>query len=445
MATYLAAKTSLAHLRADVPVSARLTLDSVAFACLCAFVFSIPWAEQVPLLAGLVIGRWLGLLTVGAALMRLAATGRVRRLSHYHFWISAFVGWSALSIIWSVAPDRTLVRIGTYLQLLIMSWLIWELAPTARRWTALLYSYCFGTVISATSTIRNAALGLSTAQTSMSSERWRSEGFGEGRYAAKGFDSNELGLLLALSIPMTLYLLSRGRRGVVAWACWVQVIVCTVAVVLTGSRGAFIALIIASGMFIPAFSNLPRRQRIVSLAALAGVAAVSASVVPAATWDRLLTIRSELTQGTLSHRVDIWSAGMSVFREHPFLGVGSGAFGPATFQLLNIDYVAHNSYLSVLVELGLAGAWIFAGLLTCMSAAVLRMERLERWFWAVLLLTWAAGVFALTWEYSKPTWLLFSLFAVHANLSVNRAPALRSGVRQAQRLRGAPGIPDAEN
>ncbi len=415
---------------APSPRRAGITLDRVAFACLCAFVFSIPWAEQLPLLAGFVIGRWLGLLTVGVALIRLAATRRVRRLSHFHLWMSAFVAWSSLSIIWSKAPDRTMVRIGTYLQLLIMAILIWELAPTGRRWTALLYSYCFGTLISASSTIRNAILGLSTAQTSMSSERWRSEGFGEGRYAATGFDSNELGLLLALSIPMTLYLLSRKRRGVAAYLCWLQLIVCTVAIVLTGSRGAFVALLVASTMFAAVYSGFNRRQRVVSVLIIVGLIACCACVIPVATWERLLTIRSELTQGTLSHRLDIWSAGLSVFREHPLLGVGSGAFGPSASAMLNTDYVAHNSFLSVLVELGLTGAWIFAVLLTSMAVSIARMDRIEKRFWIVLLLTWGTGVFALTWEYSKPTWLLFALFAVHAGIVRNRAAALRfSGPR----------------
>jgi hypothetical protein len=41
------------------------------------------------------------------------------------------------------------------------------------------------------------------------------------------------------------------------------------------------------------------------------------------------------------------------------------------------------------------------------------MRYIERCLWISLLLTWMIGVSALTWEYRKPTWLLFSLLAAH--------------------------------
>jgi hypothetical protein len=42
-----------------------------------------------------------------------------------------------------------------------------------------------------------------------------------------------------------------------------------------------------------------------------------------------------------------------------------------------------------------------------------------------LLLTWTVGVSALTWEYRKPTWFLFSLLTAHvySRRQENRAVA----------------------
>ena len=53
-----------------------------------------------------------------------------------------------------------------------------------------------------------------------------------------------------------------------------------------------------------------------------------------------------------------------------------------------------------------------------------RMGGLDRWLWIVLLLTWAAGVSSLTWEYRKVTWFLFGMIAAEAGLMrTGRRPA----------------------
>jgi hypothetical protein len=53
-------------------------------------------------------------------------------------------------------------------------------------------------------------------------------------------------------------------------------------------------------------------------------------------------------------------------------------------------------------------------LLASILYSALRMQYPQRCLWFTLLLTWTVGVSALTWEYRKPTWLLFGLVAVHA-------------------------------
>jgi O-antigen ligase len=81
---------------------------------------------------------------------------------------------------------------------------------------------------------------------------------------------------------------------------------------------------------------------------------------------------------------------------------------------VDIAYPAHNTFLSVLVELGIVGALLLFALLASVLCSALRAGYLERCLWITLLLTWTVGVSALTWEYRKPTWLLFGLAAAHA-------------------------------
>jgi O-antigen ligase len=101
-----------------------------------------------------------------------------------------------------------------------------------------------------------------------------------------------------------------------------------------------------------------------------------------------------------------------VFLEHPFVGVGAGAFPASISREVVTAWVAHNTFLSILVELGVIGFAIFMILIGMMVWATLRLPLMERSLWLVALLTWALGASGMTWENTKPTWLLFGLVAV---------------------------------
>src|SRR5882724_10014909 len=135
--------------------SARIgsALGRIAYVVLCAFVFDLPWGEYVPQLGGLVLGTWIGLLAVGVMALRTAVTWRRRTLSPLHYWMLSLVAWSALSIFWTVDWASTVTRVGTYLQLLVMVWLIWELAVTERRVVGVLQAYVFGAFFASLGTI----------------------------------------------------------------------------------------------------------------------------------------------------------------------------------------------------------------------------------------------------------------------------------------------------
>jgi O-antigen ligase len=151
--------------------------------------------------------------------------------------------------------------------------------------------------------------------------------------------------------------------------------------------------------------------------------------VPRSTWDRIGTIRSEISEGSLTKRTFIWAAGLAVYREHPVGGVGAGAFGASVYSKLDIPYVAHNSYLSVLVELGAVGAILFAALLMGLFRLAAQLPKLESRAWTILLLTWAVAVFSVTWEHRKPTWFLFGLLIAQAAVFRRLRPITGRAVR----------------
>src|SRR5205807_8933804 len=139
------------------------------------------------------------------------------------------------SILWTMAWDSTAMRAGTYLQLLTAVWRLWELAVTESRVLGLLQAYVFGTYISSIGAISNFIMGRTAAQLAapMGRNVWETS-----RYTIYGFNENDLGLMLALSIPMTFYLMVVRRGPFATSLYWLQLAACSVAILLTGSRGA---------------------------------------------------------------------------------------------------------------------------------------------------------------------------------------------------------------
>lgn len=397
-------------------------LERLAFGFLCAFVVLLPSEEHFPLLGGFLLSRWVGLGALFLVLLRTAVTLQMRRPGILHYLMFALVVWSGISLIWSLDPGSTVTRFATYLQLLLMVWMIWVLAYTAERVRSLLLAYVLGSCAPAMSTVNNFLMGRNLAMeyADRGITNWDTE-----RYAAAGINANDLGLLLALGVPMALYLIARSNSKIVRWLCWLQLALASAATLLTGSRGGMISLAVAFSMFPMIMPAMPRFQRRLSIVMLAGVLAGSAYLVPADTSHRLLSVGSELSQGTLTHRTVIWAAGWDVFREHPFLGVGSGAYAASVLTRLDIAIVAHNTFLSILVELGVIGALLMAGLLVSMFYSVARLPYLERCLWMVLLVTWAVGASALTWEYRKTTWFVLAMLAAQVGCAESTGAARR--------------------
>jgi O-antigen ligase len=374
-------------------------------------VFSIP-LENAFVLPGIgTIGRMVGFVAFAVGMLSILESEKVRSITPVHFLMIAFVSFASLTYFWSADPGRTTVQALTYLQLLVMVWLVWNLAPRFHDQLRLMQAYLLGTGVYAIGTIlQGANSSANVAQ----------------RYAAFSINPNEAGLRLALSVPLGIYLATIETRRIRVWLYRLHLALAVWALLLTGSRGALIALVAALLMIPLSFRKWSLRQKVAALAIIAIVAFTAATLVPAAEWRRLGRTGTEISQGTMNKRTIIWHAGVNVFLEHPFFGVGAGAFAPSVQPEMAFEWVAHNTFLSILVEQGVIGFGVFLLLLVMMIFGALRLPSLERTLWIVMLLSWAVGVSAMTWESSKPTWFLFGLLT--ANIY-----ALSGAVRQGSR------------
>ncbi|HLJ50418.1 MAG TPA: O-antigen ligase family protein [Bryobacteraceae bacterium] len=393
----------------DLLVAVGRVIDRFAFSLTWLFLFTIPWENELQLADGITLSRWVGILACGATLLSVASNRRFRRPATIHWMIAAWVIWSALTYFWSISPGATGERISTYAQLLAMIWLIWQNASTPGRKAALLAAYILGTCVSSGDTVQNYFRG-KTIERQVDVDGTPIIPI-ETRYVANGSNANELGMMIALSIPMTCYLLTQRKHVFISLLLWLQIPLALIGILLTGSRGALITTGVAFLIFPFSLRRLPGWQKYFSLLLLVVLVIWAVWWVPQPVLERFTTIKSELEGGTLTNRTFIWAAGLEVFREHPLLGVGSGAFGQSVLNQLDIPYVAHNTFLSVLVETGMVGAGIFLSLLASLFLGALHLRGMERALWVVLLLAWAVAGSSITWEYVKTTWFVFGLLA----------------------------------
>jgi O-antigen ligase len=373
-------------------------LTRCAFFFFWCLVFTIPWENLIVIPNLGTLAHLVGYMALAVGLLAVIDRGRLNRTTGSFLLIAAFAFWRCLSFLWTAAPEATLIEIQTIIQMVAMVWLLHQLAFSQKRLLAVTQAYVLGTLVSACDTIYQYLLGINPV--------------GQSRFTATGFDPNELALMLVLSFPLSLYLASSTRRLSLIWLYRVQLMLAATAVFLTASRGPVLA---ASGLllFLPAvFFRSSEKQKAALVAVAVIAAAVVLSLVPAASWKRLGTIGAQVETGTFNDRTIIWEAGLGVFRQNPIIGIGAGAFSTVVHNSTGVSYVAHNTFLSILVEQGLIGFGLFLALLIYSIRSCLHMPRFERALWLTMLMTMSIGIFSLTWEYRKPIWLIFGLISL---------------------------------
>lgn len=373
-------------------------MSKAAFAALWLFAFVIPFELFIHFEEFGTMGRLIGVVAFGVGVVNVVLHGRLRPLAPFHVLTLFFVLWAGLTAFWTLDVDETRERVWTYAQLAFMVWLIWELAPTRDRQLDLLQAYVLGAYVSVMDTLMKFLAGVEQ-QT--------------GRFAATGFNPNDLGFTLVLAIPMAWCLALIRPKGILAWVNRLYVVFGMIAVILTASRGSFIPAF-AALLIIPwTLTKLRFRSRIAICVAGAASLVLIARFVPQTSWDRLSTASSEIESGSFNERGDIWRSGLEALVDHPLQGVGAGAYSVAIEPILGWQRPPHQTFLSVLVGQGIVGLVLWLAMFVAAFLPVLRMPVVEKKLWIVILLTLGIGLQVRTWDYRKPLWLILGVLAAH--------------------------------
>lgn len=192
---------------------------------------------------------------------------------------------------------------------------------------------------------------------------------GPGERAQGSFgQSNELGAFLAMFTAFAAAQLPAARRWLARITLGVAVVAGTVAVVLTVSRGAVIALVAALLLV------TLRSSRVLTLVLLI-VLVTSPLWIPDYLKERLMStqVESETSdevalESSAQYRVDTWRAILKLVSEHPLDGVGFAGLSyvlPAAGEELGVRVksASHSTYLRFLGEMGVLGLTLLLALL----------------------------------------------------------------------------------
>lgn len=186
-------------------------------------------------------------------------------------------------------------------------------------------------------------------------------------------DSNYFSASAIVILPICACFVSRPFRRWERYYSLVCAALTLLALMIGGSRGGFLALIVATAVLV-----VTARRRVAALVALGLLLAITIAAVPSSPIRRLLEPNySDKHSSDL--RLQLWNAALSMIKAHPVAGVGLDNFGKWT-KYYGVDpnailHVAHNTYLNIAAEMGIPG--LLAFLLT-LALALYRANQTRR-------------------------------------------------------------------
>ena len=194
------------------------------------------------------------------------------------------------------------------------------------------------------------------------------------------YDANDFATFIVSAMPFGLYVAHSGRHFVSRCIALVTLGILTVALVHSGSRGGFMALVAVAAFILFRYKAIAFRAR---LSAFVLVTLVLVSTASDQYWTQMGTILSDsdYNQTSESGRVHIWQRGVGYMLRFPLFGVGPGNFPTAEGLLspfaerqnfgIGVRWnAAHSSFVQIGAETGVVGLTAFLVFLASAFAAL---------------------------------------------------------------------------
>jgi O-antigen ligase len=368
---------------------------------------------SLPLVSGLAIP--LGATTIAGYVIQ-HRWGRERatfRLQWIHILAALFVIWLFVS-----NPSAAVFRgdrnwLLTFGQLGILLWLTGMLLQPSSRQRQVLFFFVLAATISAIYAIYDSPVW---QQTGIALREQRSGGLA-------GINAGARYFVVALVALYYLYTTSRQRFLRIAGVA--AMFMLFMGVIATGSRTGLLLLPIALAFIVIGRHTQCMLGRLVALIA---ISILALSVAPQNYWQILEDMVNVTSAGIESDdiRVELWRAGLAMWRDHPFVGVGIGqfpnnlpAYALGRIPVERLSAGPHSIYVGVLAETGAIGLLLFLALcfvtLRTYWQASTRLSPRDAalaYTWFTMLLIMLVGGLTKHDQYEKLIWFLIGMATV---------------------------------
>lgn len=213
-------------------------------------------------------------------------------------------------------------------------------------------------------------------------------------------DNNHFAVMLALVIPLLLYLTRYANNKLIRMTALFAALTNIVAIIGTHSRGGLVTLIATSVLLI-----LGTKQRLTGITLIACGVALTVALAPSSWTERMETIQDADKDSSFMTRVEAWQVSSAIALSNPLTGGGlhsvqiqsiwerfKGSKGLLPFVDVGFvsDYrrAAHSIYFEVMGDMGLSGIIIFLavlinGMLNSRRLAKLVKGRESEFEWAI--------------------------------------------------------------
>jgi O-antigen ligase len=238
---------------------------------------------------------------------------------------------------------------------------------------------------------------------------------------------NDLAAITFFPLSLCFALLATEKRGWVRYAALFGTGVCSLVILLTQSRGAFIALAILTLLSLTVKSR--HRGRI--MAGIVVGAIIVGIAAPKSMWQRVaglanVTNTSNLqavdAEGSAESRFNIWRVAGRIINDHPATGIGLGGYQMAhrryAMNMADLPDGArgrrdtHSTYINVAAETGYLGLFLWLAMIIAVFVGAERERRRRRRF------DQAGSIGLLALEFGLLAYLLAGIFGSFAKVSL---------------------------
>ena len=315
-----------------------------AYAALLLFmvIYCVRPEDWVPGMSHVPLAKLVGIMALLALAVSLQHI-RDRMPREVYFLILLTVQLFVASLVSTVWRGGALQITFNFAKVLLVILMIATSVTTLRRLRLLIFAQALSISVIASVTIWK-------ERTSVS----RLEGILGGQYA----DPNDLALAIIISLPLCLALLIPEQESTFGKILWsISILVMLYAVFLTGSRGGFLALVVAAVVALWEFAIQGRRRYLLALAGFAGLflfLSAGGKLVGRLQGTFNVNDTTSAYESAQSRQQLFWRS-IKVTMEHPIFGVGPGNFN----QVSGTWHTTHNSLTLMSSEGGIPALFLY--------------------------------------------------------------------------------------